>query len=139
MKLVKKYLKNANIKFDSVLKSSGEITESFIITYKNTPLSDLSHSETIATALEFANMFNQISGANFPIFIDDYESCTDYNIIKDYAKNTQLIISKAEKGNALKISNYNNKNDYTIIKPIITGFKTISINKNNTAILPKAA
>ena len=139
MKLVKKYLKNANIKFDSVLKSSGEITESFIITYKNTHLSDLSHSETIATALEFANMFNQISGANFPIFIDDYESCTDYDFIKDYAKNTQLIISKVKKGKALKIADYNNMNNYTIIKPIIKGYKTISISKNNKAVLQKVA
>ena len=139
MKLAKKYLKDVNIKFYSVLKTTGEIKEDFVITYKNIPLADLSRSETIATALEFANMFNQISESNFPIFIDDYESCTDYDFINDYAKNTQLIISRVEKGNALKISDYNNMENYTIIKPIITGFKTISINKNNKSIMPKAA
>ncbi len=139
MKLAKQYLKDVDIKFYSVLKTSGEIKEDFIITYKNNSLSNLSRSETIATALEFANMFNQISRVNSPIFIDDYESCADYDFITDYAKNTQIIISKVEKGKPLKISDYNNSNNYTIIKPIIIGAKTMSINKNNVAEIQKAA
>ena len=133
LKLARQYLKDVDIKFYSVLKTTGEIKEDFIITYKGNPLSDLSRSETIATALEFANMFNQISRVNFPIFIDDYESCADYDFIKYYAPNTQLIISKVEKGNSLKIADYNNINNYKIIKPIITGYKTMFINKNNVA------
>ncbi len=138
MHLAKKYLKYVNIKFYSVLKTTGEIKEDFIITYKNTPLSDLSRSETIATALEFANMFNKISRANFPIFIDDYESCADYDFIKDYSNDTQLIISKVEKGNLLKIAD-GNSDKYTIIKPIVTGFKTINTHKKDTINIPKAA
>ena len=108
---------------------------------KNTPLADLSRSETIATALEFANMFNQISRANFPIFIDDYESCADYDFIKDYSKNTQIIISKVEKGHPLTISDYNTGKS-TIIKPIISGATTLKTQKeiqNQTAKLPQAA
>ena len=139
MKLAKQYLKDVDIKFYSVLKTTGEIKEDFIITYKNNTLSDLSRSETIATALEFSNMFNKINGVNFPIFIDDYESCADYNFIKDYAKNTQVITSKVEKGQPLKISDYNNSNNYTIIKPTINGAKTILINKNNVAEIQKVA
>ena len=84
MKLAKKYLKDVDIRFYSILKTTGEIKEDFIITYKNKPLSDLSRSETVATALEFANMFNQISRGNFPIFIDDYESYADYDFIKEF-------------------------------------------------------
>ena len=131
MCLAKDYLKNVNIKFYSVLKTTGEIKEDFIITYQNKPLSDLSRSETIATALEFANMFNQISKSNFPLFIDDYESCADYDFIKEYAKNTQVIVSKVEKGNLLKIADYNNTDNYVVIKPIITGARTIFINNTN--------
>ena len=78
-------------------------------------------------------MFNKISNSNFPIFIDDYESCVDYDFIKDYADSTQIFIAKVEKGNLLKIADYNNKNNYTIIKPVISGCKTMSIN-NNVAI-----
>lgn len=141
MKLAKEYLKDVDIKFYSVLKTTGEIKEDFVITYKNTPLADLSRSETIATALEFANMFNQISRANFPIFIDDYESCADYDFIKDYSKNTQIIISKVEKGHPLTISDYNTGKS-TIIKPIISGATTLKTQKeiqNQTAKLPQAA
>ena len=137
MKLAKEYLTDVDIKFYSVLKTTGEIKDDFIITYKNNPLSDLSRSETIATALEFANMFNKITSANFPIFIDDYESCADYNFIEKYSKDTQLIISKVEKGNKLKIADANS-DKYTIIKPTISKCRTINIYKNNVA-LSKAA
>ena len=105
MKLAREYLKDVDIKFYSVLKTTGEIKEDFIITYKDKTLSDLSRSETIATALEFANMFNKISRLNGPIFIDDYESCVDYDFIKEYSENTQLIIAKVEKGQDLQIQN----------------------------------
>lgn len=124
MKLAKEYLKDVDIKFYSVLKTTGEIKEDFIITYKNTPLPDLSRSETIATALEFANMFNKISRANFPIFIDDYESCADYDFIDEYSKDTQIIVSKVEKGHLLKIADYRG-DKATIIKTIVRGFTTL--------------
>lgn len=141
MKIAKEYLKDVDIKFYSVLKTTGEIKEDFIITYKNTPLCDLSRSETIATSLEFANMFNKITEANFPIFIDDYESCADFDFIKDYSENTQLIISKVEKGRNLTISDYNG-NDATVIKPVISKARTINLQKeykNQPAKLPQAA
>ena len=138
MKLAKQHLKDVDIKFYSVLKGTGEIKEDFIITYKNQPLSDLSRSETIATALEFANMFNKIAKTNFPIFIDDYESCADYDFIEQYSKDTQLIVSKVEKGTHLKISDANS-NKVTTVKPIITKVRTINTYKNNADLIPKAA
>lgn len=139
MKLAKQYLRDVDIKFYSVLKTTGEIKEDFIITYKNNTLADLSRSETVATALEFANMFNKISKVNFPIFIDDYESCADYDFIKEYADNTQIIVSKVEKGHCLKIADYNNMNNYTEIKPIIKGYKSLNTYKRNVANILKAA
>ena len=139
MKLAKHYLKNVNIKFYSVLKTTGEIKEDFIITYKGNSLADLSKSEFIATALEFANMFNKISETNFPIFIDDYESCADFDFIKEYSQDTQIITSKVEKGHLLKIADYNNMDICTVIKPNIKGFKTMHVKKNNFAEILKAA
>lgn len=139
MKLAKQHLKNVNIKFYSVLKTTGEIKENFIITYDGRPLQDLSRSETIATAIEFANMFNKISNTNFPIFIDDFESCADYDFIKEYSDSSQLIISKVEKKAPLKISDYNNSENYTIIKPIVTGYKTLTTLKSNANTIPRAA
>lgn len=138
MRLAKKYLKDVDIKFYSVLKTTGEIKEDFVITYKGNNLADLSRSETIAAALEIANMFNKISKAHFPIFIDDYESCADYDFIKTYSNDTQLIVAKVEKGNALKIADYNSKNA-TIIKPEIKGYRTLKLQKNVTNAVKKAA
>ena len=138
MKLAKQYLKDVNIKFYSVLKTTGEIKEDFVITYKGSPLADLSRSETIATAIEFANMFNKISRVNLPLFIDDYESCADYNFVEEYSKDTQVIVSQVAKGHYLTIADANS-NDCTIIKPMITGFRTMNIHKNNVANIQKAA
>ena len=119
MKLAKKYLKDVDIKFYSILKTTGEIKDDFIITYKNKPLSDLSRSETIATSLEFANMFNQISRGYFPIFIDDYESCADYDFLNEYSGYSQLIISKVEKGTDLKIADAKSNKFTTFSSDII--------------------
>ena len=139
MKLAKHYLKDVKVQFYSVLKTTGEIKDDFVITYKGNLLSNLSRSETIATALEFANMFNQIAKTKFPIFVDDMESCADYDFIKAYASNSQIIVSNVVKGSNLKIEDYYNNEDCTIIKHVIANAKTINIyNKNNTAI-PKAA
>lgn len=135
MKLAKKYLKDVDIRFYSILKTTGEIKDDFIITYKNKPLSDLSRSETVATALEFANMFNQISRGNFPIFIDDYESCADYDFIKEYSKYSQLIISKVEKGTELKISDANSDK----FKVINTDKKIVEELNNNAENIKNAA
>lgn len=139
MKLAKHYLKNVKVQFYSVLKTTGEIKDDFVITYKGNLLSNLSRSEIIATALEFANMFNQIAKTKFPIFVDDMESCADYDFIKAYASNSQIIVSNVVKGSNLKTEDYYNNEDCTIIKHVIANAKTINIyNKNNTAI-PKAA
>ena len=99
--------------------------DDFIITYQNKPLCDLSRSETIATALEFANMFNKISKSNLPIFIDDYESCADYDFISQYSSNTQIITSAVQKRQPLAITDYNDITKSTIIKQKIIGYKTM--------------
>ena len=48
-------------------------------------------------------MFNKISGVNIPLFIDDSESCADYNFAQEYSKDTQILIAKVEKGQDLKL------------------------------------
>ena len=102
MKFATQHLKNVKIRYYTVLKDSGELKEDFIITYNNTELKNLSRSETIATSIELCNMFNKISGINIPLFIDDSESCADYNFAQDYSKDTQILIARVEKGQDLK-------------------------------------
>lgn len=102
MKFATKHLKNVKIKYYSILKDSGELKEDFIINYNNNELKNLSRSETIATSIELCNMFNKISGVNLPLFIDDSESCADYDFIQDYSNDTQILIARVEKGQDLK-------------------------------------
>ena len=106
MKYATKYLKDVSIKFYSILKESGELKEDFIITYKGTEFKNLSKSESIAASLELCNMLNRISGVNLPIFIDDTESCADYDFIEEYSNDNQILIASVAKGQELVISDY---------------------------------
>lgn len=70
----------------------------------------MSRSETIATSLEISNMLNKISGVNLPLFVDDSESCADYNFIEDFSNDTQILIAKVEKGQSLRIVDFVSNN-----------------------------
>ena len=106
MKFATKHLKNVSIKYYKVSKDDGVIKENFTILYNGKELKTLSRSETIATSLELCNMLNKVANTNFPLFIDDSESCADYNFIEDYSNDTQILIARVEKGKELAISDY---------------------------------
>ena len=101
-----KHLKNVSIKYYKVSKDDGVIKEDFIILYNGNDLKTISRSETIATSLELCNMLNKVANTNFPLFIDDSESCADYNFIEDYSDDIQILIARVEKGKDLTISDY---------------------------------
>ena len=106
MKFATKHLKNVSIKYYKVSKDDGVFKENFTILYNGNELKTLSRSETIATSLELCNMLNKVANTNFPLFIDDSESCADYNFIEDYSNDTQILIARVEKGKELAISDY---------------------------------
>lgn len=106
MKFATKHLKNVSIKYYKVSKDDGVIKENFTILYNGNELKTLSRSETIATSIELCNMLNKVANTNFPLFIDDSESCADYNFIEDYSNDTQILIARVEKGKELAISDY---------------------------------
>lgn len=106
MKFATKHLKNVSIKYYKVSKEDGVIKEDFIILYNGNELKSISRSETIATSLELCNMLNIVAKTNFPLFIDDSESCADYNFIEDYSDDIQILIARVEKGKDLTISDY---------------------------------
>ncbi len=106
MKSVSSLLKHVTIKFYSVLRETGDIKEDFIIQYKGNDLKNLSRSEFIACSLEISNMLNKVSKINFPLFIDDSESCKDYDFVSKYSNNCQIFISEVHKGKELCIVDY---------------------------------
>lgn len=104
MEIAKQYLKNAEIQFYELVKSTGEIKDCFKITRNGEEFNSLSKSQKFVTILEICNMLNKISNLNLPILIDDSESYPDFDFkYNDF--NTQLIIIKAKKNRLLKISN----------------------------------
>lgn len=102
-----KYLKDVKIRFYKIVKATGEIKDDFVITYKDKDFNTLSRSEKIATSLEIANMLNKVSKLNAPLFIDDNETCPDFDFKTIYHDN-QLFISQVNKGQALTITNNEN-------------------------------
>ena len=75
-------------------------------------------------------MFNQISRGYFPIFIDDYESCADYDFLNEYSGYSQLIISKVEKGTDLKIADAKS-NKFTTFSSDIINTQNVNIDAEN--------
>ena len=108
MKPASQYLDKVKIRYFSVLKDDGVIKDDFVITYNDTEIKKLSRSEFIDASLELSNMLNKISKSNIPLFIDDSESCADFDFIEKYSKDTQILISKVEKGQNLQISDNSN-------------------------------
>lgn len=96
---MKPYLNKVDIEFSKVAKTTGEITECCNIQYEGRDFKKLSKSQQTRACLEISNVFNNISGINAPIFLDDAESTTDIQDIP----NTQLIISLVVKYNPLEI------------------------------------
>ena len=82
--------------------------------FMSSDFSTLSRSEKIAASLEIANMLNQITNLNIPLFIDDSESYPDFDFINKY-KNNQIFIAQVKKGRTLKITNG---------QEVIAGFNT---------------
>lgn len=110
MSFANKYLHKVKLKYYTVLKDSGEIKQDFIITYNGNELKNLSRSELIATSVEISNMLNKITHVNLPLFIDDSESCADYDFFEDFKDSNQLLIAKVQKNTTLNIQKYTPEN-----------------------------
>lgn len=91
------HLKDVTIELQKIIKSTGELKDSFELRYKNKPFKNISASEKIKTGLEIANLVINLTGFEFPIFIDNAESITKYNI----ASNVQVIEANVVKGQKL--------------------------------------
>ena len=97
--IINQYLDKVEIQFSKIYKTSGELTECCEIQYEGRDYKKLSKSQQMRACLEICNVFNNLSGINAPIFIDDAESTTDIGEIL----NTQLIVSMVIKYNPLEI------------------------------------
>lgn len=70
---------NVRIKFYEIIRTTGELKNCFKFTYKGYEYSTLSLAEKIKAGIEIAYMLRNLTGYNYPIFIDNSESIGDFD------------------------------------------------------------
>ena len=91
--VVSKYLKDVSLKLVKIVESTGEVKDVFELVYQGKDLKSCSTSETIRAGLEISNMISNLTGYEFPVFVDNSESITSYD-----EPDTQIIEVKVAKG-----------------------------------------
>nr|WP_032072425.1 AAA family ATPase [Clostridium botulinum]BAP25679.1 hypothetical protein [Clostridium botulinum] len=89
---IKKHLNKAEIIFEKISKTSGEVKDVFEIHYEDKHLNMLSNSTRIRTGIEIRNMLSAISNLNLPMLIDNAESITHFD--RPNCQLFQLIVKK---------------------------------------------
>ena len=89
-------MKRASIKLYDVVKTTGEIKDTFRFTYDGKDYRWLSTSEKVKAGLEVANLMARLTGLVYPTYIDNAECITTGidsmygQIIAAFARNTDL-------------------------------------------------
>lgn len=73
-------LKNVSIRLQRVNQTTNEIKDCFEVLYKGREFSQISTSEGIRVGLEISGFLNLRTGLKIPIFIDNAESITHYDM-----------------------------------------------------------
>lgn len=100
---VKQHLDKTKMILFKVIKTSGEIKPDFKLTYDGREYRVLSTSEKVRCGLEIANLFRQLTGNQYPVFIDNGESITHFT-----KPDSQLFITKVVEGQDLKVEEVTN-------------------------------
>lgn len=95
---IEKHLDKVSVKLQEVVKSTGELKDTFKIMYEDREFNVLSTSEKIKAGLEIANLVMNVLDIKLPVFIDNAESITEYNIL-----DTQIIEARVVEGKALTV------------------------------------
>jgi DNA repair exonuclease SbcCD ATPase subunit len=80
MQNVARYFDRVSIEFERIAKTTGELIPCFNIRYNNRNASLLSNSERIRATLEIANLINKNTKLDIPVFIDNAESITSFDM-----------------------------------------------------------
>ena len=91
-----------------VVKSTGEVKDTFKFTYNDRRYDRLSLSEKIRAGMEVSELMKKLTGRNYPVFVDNMESVDDLANVKPTG---QVIMAKCVNGAALTVRP---------VKPILT-------------------
>ena len=100
---IQKYFNKVSINLFKINKETEEVKETYEVLYEGKEDKLLSRSERIKTGMEIAKMICLVTNTSIPIFIDNAESITKYNV----PDNNQIFIAKVEADKEIQV--YRNK------------------------------
>lgn len=89
-----KHLNNVSLKLEKTVQTTGEIKDCFEILYRDKELKICSTSENIRAGLEVSHMIRELSGLDYPVFVDNGESITSYEETASQTIETKVVKDK---------------------------------------------
>ncbi|MPN05838.1 hypothetical protein SDC9_153092 [bioreactor metagenome] len=83
-----------------VVKTTGEIKDTFRFTYNGRRYDRLSLSEKVRAGMEVSEMMKRLTGRNYPVFVDNMESVEDLANVRPTG---QVIMAKLVPGAGLSV------------------------------------
>ena len=83
-----------------VVKTTGEMKDTFKFTYNGRQYDRLSLSEKIRAGMEVSELMKRLTGRNYPVFVDNMESVDD---LANVQPTGQVIMARCVKGTALSV------------------------------------
>lgn len=83
-----------------VMKSTGEIKDTFKFTYNGRRYDRLSLSEKIRAGMEVSELIKRLTGRNYPVFVDNMESVDD---LANVSPSGQVFIARCVRGAELAV------------------------------------
>lgn len=84
-------MNRVSISLYDVVKSTGEVKDSFRFTYNGRLYNRLSLSEKIRAGLEVSELMKRLTGRNYPVFVDNMESVEELSNVRPTG---QIIMAK---------------------------------------------
>lgn len=93
-------MNRVEISLYDVVKSTGEVKDTFKFQYGGRRYDRLSLSEKIRAGMEVSEMMKRLTGRNYPVFVDNMESVDDLANVRPTG---QIIMAKCVSGAALQV------------------------------------
>lgn len=93
-------MNRVEISLYDVVKSTGEVKDTFKFQYDGRRYDRLSLSEKIRAGMEVSELMKRLTGRNYPVFVDNMESVDDLANVRPTG---QIIMAKCVSGAALQV------------------------------------
>jgi len=104
--LIPLQMPNVKLKLIDIIRSTGEVKNTFKFTYRDLEYHTLSFSQKILAGIEIAGMMRKSIGIDCPVFIDNSESISSFNAVE---MPSQVFLMRVVKDQALNVRNVKNE------------------------------